>query len=142
MRPSRTLNHRIGLAPVLGIVLMAPPLAQGQETAASEADLMARARAIHESVIAIDTHDDISSNFATEESDPGEREGRQITLPKMREGGLDMTFFVVYVGQTERTEENYAKAKERAAVLFDAIHRLTDEMYPDEIGFAWTPDDV
>ncbi len=105
-------------------------------------DLEARARAIHGDVIAIDTHDDISPNFATEESDPGQREGRQVTLPKMREGGLDAAFFIVYVGQTERTPENYAAAKERASALFDAIHRLTDEMYPDEIGLALTPGDV
>jgi membrane dipeptidase len=107
-----------------------------------DTDIETRARAIHESVITIDTHDDISSNFATAESDPGEREGRQVTLPKMREGGLDVAFFIVYVGQTERTTENYAEAKAEAIRKFEAIHRLTDEMYPDEIGFAWTPDDV
>ena len=126
----------------LAITLIAPQLALGQGTSMSDTELEARAREIHERVITIDTHDDISPNFATPESDPGQREGRQVTLPKMREGGLDMAFFVVYVGQTERTPENYAAAKERAAALFDAIHRLTDEMYPDEIGFAWTPDDV
>ena len=105
--------------------------------ATTDVDLETRARAIHESVITIDTHDDISSNFATAESDPGQREGRQVTLPKMREGGLDVAFFIVYVGQTERTPENYAEAKERAAIRkFEAIHRLTDEMYPDEIGLA------
>jgi len=142
MRPSRTLKHRIGLATVFGILLMAPPLVQGQETAASDADLVARARAIHESVITIDTHDDISSRLATPESDPGQREGRQVTLPKMREGGLDVAFFIVYVGQTERTPENYAAAKAEAIAKFEAIHRLTDEMYPEEIGLAWSPDDV
>ena len=140
MRPSRFVHH-LSLAFVLS-ALVFPASACSQQEAAPVDDLEARARAIHESAITIDTHDDISPNFATAESDPGQREGRQVTLPKMREGGLDMAFFVVYVGQTERTEENYAKAKERAAVLFDAIHRLTDEMYPDEIGFAWTPDDV
>jgi membrane dipeptidase len=142
MRPSRTLKHRIGLAPVLGIALMAPVLAQGQEAATSDADLEARARAIHESVITIDTHDDISSNLATPESDPGQREGRQVTLPKMREGGFDVAFFIVYVGQTERTPENYAAAKTEAIKKFEAIHRLTDEMYPEEIGLALTADDV
>ena len=140
MRPSRFVRH-LPYAFVLS-ALVFPTGACGQQEAPPVDDLEARARAIHESVITIDTHDDISPNFATAESDPGQREGRQVTLPKMREGGLDLAFFIVYVGQTERTEENYAAAKERATVLFDAIHRLTDEMYPDEIGFAWTPDDV
>ena len=140
MRASRFAPH-LPLAFVLS-ALVFPASACGQQEAPPVDDLETRARAIHESAITIDTHDDISPNFATPKSDPGQREGRQVTLPKMREGGLDMAFFVVYVGQTERTPENYAAAKERAAVLFDAIHRLTDEMYPDEIGLALTPDDV
>jgi membrane dipeptidase len=140
MRPSRFVPN-LPLAFVLS-ALVFPASACGQQEAPPVEDLEARARAIHARAITIDTHDDISPNFATAESDPGQREGRQVTLPKMREGGLDMAFFVVYAGQTERTPENYAAAKERATVLFDAIHRLTDEMYPDEIGFAWSPDDV
>ena len=84
MRPSSTLKHRIRFMPILGLALLAPALVQAQETATSDADLEARARAIHESVITIDTHNDISPNFATPESDPGQREGRQVTLPKMR----------------------------------------------------------
>ena len=140
MRPPRFVPN-LPLAFVLS-ALVFPASACGQQEAPPVDDLEARARAIHQRVITIDTHDDISPNFATTESDPGQREGRQVTLPKMREGGLDMAFFVVYAGQTERTTENYAAAKERAVVLFDAIHRLTDEMYPDQIGLALTPDDV
>ena len=133
---------RHSFAPVLAAVLLMPATACGQTSATTEADLETRARAIHESVISIDTHDDISSNFATAESDPGQEEGRRVTLPRMRAGGLDVAFFIVYVGQSERTEENYAEAKAEALRKFEAIHRLTDEMYPDEIGLALTPDDV
>ena len=60
----------------------------------------------------------------------------------MREGGLDVAFFVVYVGQTERTPENYAQAKADALAKFEGIHRVTDEMHPDEIELAYTADDV
>ena len=143
MRPSRTLSLRSSpFLLALAMALLVPAAACGQQEAQPVDDLESRARAIHESVISIDTHNDISPNFATSESDPGQREGRQVTLPKMREGGLDVSFFIVYVGQTERTPENYEAAKERAVELFEAIHRLTDDMYPDEIGFAWTADDV
>ena len=65
----------------------------------TEEEIVAHATELHQSLLTIDTHDDIPANFATEEVDPGEREGRQVTLPKMREGGLDVAFFVVYVGQ-------------------------------------------
>jgi membrane dipeptidase len=110
--------------------------------AMSEDEIIETARAIHESVITIDTHDDIPSNFATEEVDPGVRGDRQMDLPKMREGGLDVGFFVVYVSQTERTPENYEAAKAAALSKFEAIHRMADSMYPDQIELAYSPDDV
>jgi membrane dipeptidase len=66
--------------------------------------LVAKARSIHERVLTIDTHDDISIDFATPKDDPGNHDNpRQVTLQKMREGGLDVGFFIVYVGQGERT---------------------------------------
>lgn len=108
----------------------------------SEDEIIATARAIHENVITIDTHDDIPSNFATEEVDPGVRGDRQMDLPKMREGGLDVGFFVVYVGQRERTPEAYEEARAEAMTKFDAIRRMTDEMYPDEIELAYSAADV
>lgn len=111
----------------------------------SEGDLEARARAIHERVLTIDTHDDIPFTFATpgEGNDPGIREGRQVTLPKMREGGLDAGFFIVYVGQMDRRNPAvYDSAKALARMKFEAIHRMTDTLYADQIGLAYTPDDV
>lgn len=108
----------------------------------TEEELVAKARGIHERVLTIDTHDDIPFNFATEEADPGVRGPRQVDLPKMKEGGLDAGFFIVYVGQTERTEENYEKAKADAMIKFEAIHRMTKEMYPEQIELAHSVDDV
>ena len=104
----------------------------------TEEEIVQRAREIHERVISIDTHDDIPFNFATPEVDPGVRGDRQVDLPKMREGGLDAGFFVVYVGQTERTPENYEQAKADAMTKFTAIHRMTDSLYPAEIELAYT----
>ena len=98
--------------------------------------------AIHQRVTTIDTHDDIPSNFATPDVDPGVHGRRQVDLPKMEIGGLDAAFFIVFVGQTERTSENYAQAKADAEVKFDAIHRMTEEMYPDRIELAYSADDV
>jgi membrane dipeptidase len=105
----------------------------------------ADARAIHERVLTIDTHDDIPFTFATEGegNDPGLRDGRQVTLPKMREGGLDAGFFIVYVGQMDRREpESYQRAKDMAIQKFEAIHRMTDTLYADQIGLAYTADDL
>jgi membrane dipeptidase len=104
--------------------------------------LLDEARAIHERVLTIDTHIDIPFNYATDEVDPGQRGDFQVDLPKMEEGGLDAAFFIVYVGQTERTPENYEQAKADAMTKFDAIHRMTDSLYSDRIELAYTADDV
>jgi membrane dipeptidase len=104
--------------------------------------LVARAMEIHTRVLTIDTHDDIPFNFATPEVDPGVRGDRQVDLPKMREGGLDAGFFIVYVGQGDRTPEGYEKARADAMTKFDAIHRMTETLHPGTIGLASSAADV
>jgi len=108
----------------------------------SEEQLVAKARDIHARVLTIDTHDDIPFDFATAEVDPGLRDDRQVNIPKMQEGGLDAGFFIVYVGQTARTPENYEKAKADAMTKFNAIHRMAKEMHPDKIELAFAAADV
>lgn len=105
--------------------------------AASEDELVERARAIHDRVMALDTHADIPLNFATSEFDPGSAEA-QVNLDSMEAGGLDAAFFIVYVGQLPRTPENYRLAIADAVTKFDAIHRMTEYMYPGRIGLAQT----
>ncbi len=107
----------------------------------SDAELMVRAKALHERIVTIDTHDDIPLNFATPEHDPLNAP-RQVTLQNMRSGGLDVAFFIVFVGQTPRTPENYDKAKADAITKFAAIRRLAETMHPGLIGLAVTPEEV
>lgn len=107
----------------------------------SDGELLDRARALHQRVITIDTHDDIPPNFATAAVDPLNAD-RQVNLTKMKAGGLDVAFFIVFVGQTPRTPENYEKAKADAMTKFQAIHRMADTLYPDRITLADSPDDV
>jgi len=114
----------------------------------SEADLMARARGIHERVITLDTHVDIPGTFGTPGvSDAGEMTRSKVDLPKMREGGLDTVFFIAYVGQPREddwglNEEGYAAALEAAMQKMNGIHRFAEEMRPDEIGLATSAADV
>ena len=128
-------NYNYRLLPILAALSVTFGCAQDEETAAD------RARALHEEILTIDTHDDIPFDFATESVDPLDA-NRQVNLNKMREGGLDVAFFIVFVGQTARTQENYAKASADAMIKFDAIHRMTDEMYPEQIELAYAADDV
>jgi len=131
--PSRT----VALVSLWLLITIQVACSRGGET-----ELVARARAIHGNVMTIDTHDDLPEGFATPEADPGVRGEHQVDLPKMEEGGLDAAFFIVYVGQRERTPENYEWAKAEAREKFAAIHRMTDSMYPDRIELAYSADDV
>lgn len=117
----------------------APPSAPAQD---QDAALVARARAIHARVIALDTHNDINPSNFTRERNYTQRLDTQVNLPKMLEGGLDASFFIVYVGQGELTPEGYDKAYKAAIEKFDAIHRLTEEIAPAAIELALTAADV
>jgi microsomal dipeptidase-like Zn-dependent dipeptidase len=126
------------------IVLVIPLAACGSDTGdgQSEEDLLALARAIHDAAITIDTHNDILGNWGTSEIDPCTGTEMRVDIPKMVAGGLDMTFPAVYVGQGPRTPEGNAAVKEAALSKFDAIHRVAEEMCPDEVAIAYRADDV
>ena len=107
-------------------------------------ELLERARAIHERVIAIDTHVDIPEYFGTEAYDPAQARGpgQQVDLPGMEAGGLDAAFFIVFVTQRKRTEANYARAVADAFVKYSAIRRMTDHDHAGRISLALTAADV
>ena len=121
------------------------PLAQ-QPAAADDPALVAKARAIHDRVIALDTHVDISPNNFTPERNYTQELTNQVNLPKMIKGGLDAVFMIVYVGQNRSPEAftpaAYDAAYKQAIEKFDAIHRLTKEIAPDKIGLALTSADA
>ncbi|CAI8227430.1 MAG: Uncharacterised protein [Flavobacteriaceae bacterium] len=101
-----------------------------------------KARRIHESVITIDTHDDINVANFTDSINYTQRLNTQVNLPKMDEGRLDVAWLIVYTGQGDLTEEGYASAEMNAMSKFDAIHRLVEEYAPDQIGLATSSDEV
>jgi len=107
-----------------------------------DAALVARARAIHERVLTVDTHVDIEPAHFTADCNYTQRLVTQVNLPKMRDGGLDVAFFVVHVPQGPLTPAGYADAYRQAVAKFDAVHRLTEQIAPKEIGLALTPADV
>lgn len=107
-----------------------------------DAALVARARGIHDRVITMDTHVDIAANRFLPTCNYTMRLTTQVNLPKMKEGGLDAPFLIVYVGQGPLTDEGYENAYRQAVEKFDAVHRLTKEIAPNEIELALTPADV
>ena len=91
--------------------------------------------------LTLDTHIDIPLDYATDAADPLTAD-LQVNLTKMAAGGLDAGFFIVFVGQTARTDEGYARAQADALTKFAAIHRMTEELYPERVAIAYAADDV
>jgi membrane dipeptidase len=136
------------MAVVTAAVLSDHTIASGQSGAAEDA-LVQKARAIHDRVIALDTHNDIDPANFTADRNYTQRLDTQVNLPKMVEGGLDASFFIVYVGQPNEaqtpdalTEAGYERAYKSAIEKFDAVHRLTSQIAPDKIELALTAADV
>jgi membrane dipeptidase len=129
------------IRPLLALVVAcaAPLVAQ------DDAALVARARAIHDRVMTLDTHVDISpaafrrdtTNYVTGIA------RNQVDIPKMEAGGLDAAFLIVYVGQARTIDSaTMAAAYAQAMDKFAAVHRLTDSLAPTRVGLARTAEDA
>ena len=113
-----------------------------KDATTKDAELLAKAKGIHERVMTLDTHNDINVRNFTNDRNYKEDLGNQVNLPKMIEGGLDVSWFIVYTGQGDLTDEGFDKAYKNAISKFDAIHKLTKEIAPDQIELAVTSADA
>lgn len=114
------------------------------QTKPPENEFMKRYKAeeIHKSIIKIDTHNDIDVKNFTKNINYTQDLNTQLNLPKMMQGGLDVTWLIVYTQQEGLDKKGYAKAYQNAIAKFDAIHRLTEIYAPDQIELALSSDDV
>ena len=127
---------------VIALATAGTLLTQSNAIYAETGDLYSKAQAIHERVITLDTHVDISvDNFAPEKNYLQGLD-TQVDLPSMDTGGLDAAFFVVYVGQGPLNKVGYETAYRSAMDKFTAIHWMTTDLAPERIGLALTPEDV
>jgi len=113
-----------------------------EEKPMTDEQITAKAKEIHDRVITLDTHCDINVNNFTDSINYTQNLDSQVNLPKMKAGGLDVAWFIVYTGQDTLTDEGYQKAYDNAISKFDAIHRLVEDIAPNEIELATTSDDV
>jgi len=126
--------------PIALLVAVTAPLA-----AQDDAALVARARAIHDRVMTLDTHVDISPTaFRRDSTNYVTGIARnQVDIPKMESGGLDAAFLIVYVGQARTIDSaTMASAYAQAMEKFAAVHRLTDSLAPTRVGLARTADEA
>ena len=112
----------------------------------SEEALVARALAIHDRVLTLDTHADtplrmIEPGFdLAERHDPRET-GSKVDYPRMQEGGLDAIFFAAFVAQDIRDDDGNSRAKALGLQMIDAVIAST-EANADIVGLALDPDDA
>ena len=119
----------------------AAPAEEGAQALRGAEALGATDRSLHDRVLTMDTHVDIGQGYATAALDPGGFTRAQVDLPKMRDGGLDAAFFIVYVGQGLISPIGYEEAAEEAEDKYQAIMRMI-RGYRDQIALATTADDV
>lgn len=115
------------------IVLLVTFAAQAQDP---EASLFEKASAIHQNVITIDTHNDINIRNFTDSLNYTMNLDTQVNIPKMEDGALDVSWFIVYTGQGELNANGYKNALENAMSKFEAIHKLANKYAPEKIGLA------
>src|SRR5688572_11970416 len=148
-----SLINCLGRIAATGLLLLgltrALALAGVAAVSQGEQDLEARARAIHERVITLDTHNDIDPSNFTRACNYTMNLTTQVNLPKMRAGGLDVSFMIVYVEQSNPPQvpdafqpAGYDRAYKAAVEKFEAVHRLTKEIAPNDIELALTAADV
>jgi len=132
--------HRLIAAAVVAV--SGAVLASLSSVHAQSPALVAKARGIHDRVITLDTHNDISPSNFRDDCNYTMRLTTQVNLPKMKDGGMDVSFMIAYVGQGPLTPEGFENAYQQTVAKFDAVHRLTEQIAPNEIELALTPADV
>jgi membrane dipeptidase len=104
------------------------------------------ARQLHDEVLVLDTHLDTPANF----SRPGWRiaddhrqdaDLAQVDLPRMKAGGLDGGFWVIYTGQGARDPAGNREARDHALERLVVIHKML-AANADEFRLALTADDA
>ena len=127
---------------ILIIVLNSCKNNEKDKSVLTENKLIAKAKKIHKRIITLDTHNDINIKNFTDSINYTQDLDNQVTLPKMKEGGLDVSWFIVYTGQDTLTETGYKKAYENAIIKFNAIHKLVNDIAPNQIELATNSTDV
>jgi len=101
-------------------------------TAPAPAPLSNDPAAVHERVLALDAHLDTPVHFNRSEWSLADRQTfashlTHVDIPRMREGGLDGGFFVVYTSQGPVSAEGYAAAARHAESRLVSVERVLRE---------------
>ncbi|MDL2221528.1 gamma-glutamyl-gamma-aminobutyrate hydrolase family protein [Parabacteroides sp. OttesenSCG-928-N08] len=98
------------------------------------------AKAIHNEFLTIDSHTDTPMLFPGA-FDLGERQGGKVNLPMMEEGKMDAAFMVAYIPQGERDESSLQAATRYAIERLERV-KQQEQLHPQRVGIAYTPQDL
>lgn len=106
----------------------------------------AHARKVHEDALVLDTHLDTPANLVRPGwniADDHAHEGdmSQVDLPRMKSGGLDGGFWVIYTAQGARDEAGKRTARNHGLARLVAIREMLAS-HPDAMELALTSDDA
>jgi membrane dipeptidase len=101
-------------------------------------------RALHESLIVLDTHFDTPANLSREGWNIMDRhdvavDGTQVDYPRMVSSGVDGGFFAIFTGQGQRGPDGDLKARDAAIIRGVEIHEMV-AAHPNAFEIALTPD--
>lgn len=104
-----------------------------------------KAAAIHKKVFTIDSHCDTPLWLLDESFDIGavhdaKTTGSKYDIPRMEAGGLDASFFAVFIGQGPRDSAGLDHAYRESVRILDAVYRSV-EANPHRAAIAITPKD-
>lgn len=121
-----------GILAVAALMSGCNPTRDAQATSATDGtadDALARARALHDRFVTLDTHLDTPVHFSRPGWDIMERhdfftDRSQVDYPRMQEGGLNGGFWVIFTQQGPRTPEGHAMALDHALLVNMRIREM------------------
>lgn len=103
-------------------------------------------KTLHDGFLTLDTHLDTPEHFSRSGWSMLDRHAvtedlSQVDLPRMKAGGLDGGFYVIYTGQGDLTAEGYRFARDFALERATEIREMV-AAHPDQFELAYTADDA
>ena len=135
-----TLKRFLSANPLLIFALLILVPAQALAQSSDGAGISARARAIHDSAIVVDTHADTPQRFLDENFDIGSTDPKDIghiSLDKARAGNLGAEFFSIWVDP----ETNQGHFAQHTLDLIDSVYEQAAR-HPDRMMMAFSTGDI
>jgi membrane dipeptidase len=120
--------------------LLAAPVLHGQTANSSDITVSAKARAIQDSAIVIDTHADTPQRFLDENFDIGSTDPKDIghiSLDKAQRGNLGAEFFSIWV----EPETNQGHFAQHTFDLIDSVYEQAAH-HPDRMMMSFSASDI